>query len=152
MRRLACLLALAVLAFAPAAAQAAKPPDTSALTDRRASGIALMSAYSDLLILKDQAKLDRLLDDAFLIQRTDGSWADKTRYLAKLPDLRDYDFTQGQVRRSGRILTFRASATSVLTVNGEAYAPSPAPLLTVWRWTGERWLLVAQGNFNVPRS
>ena len=152
MRRLACLLALAVLALAPAAAQAAKPPDTSALTDRRASGIALMSAYSDLLILKDQAKLDRMLDDAFLIQRTDGSWADKTRYLAKLPDLRDYGFAQAQVRRSGRMLTYRATATSVLTVNGEAYAPSPAPLLTVWRWTGERWLLVAQGNFNVPRS
>ncbi|MFM7246199.1 MAG: nuclear transport factor 2 family protein [Actinomycetota bacterium] len=152
MRRLALLIALAALALAPAAAHAAKPPDTSALTDRRASGLALMTAYSDLLILKDQAKLGRVLDDAFLIQRTDGSWADKARYLAKLPDLRDYAFDQAQVRRAGRMLTFRATATSVLTVNGEAYAPSPAPILTVWRWTGERWLLVAQGNFNVPRS
>lgn len=152
MRRLALLVSLAALALAPAAAQAAKPPDTSALADRRASGLALMSAYSDLLILKDRAKLGRMLDDAFLIQRTDGSWADKTRYLAKLPDLRDYAFDQAQVRRSGRMLTFRATATSVLTVNGEAYAPNPAPIMTVWRWTGERWLLVAQGNFNVPRS
>lgn len=152
MRRLALLVALAAVAVAPAAARAAVPPDTSALTDRRASGIALMSAYSDLLILQDRAKLGRMLDGAFLIQRTDGSWADRTRYLAKLPELRDYAFAQAQVRRSGRILTFRAMATSVLTVNGEAYAPSPAPIMTVWRWDGTRWLLVAQGNFNVPRS
>ena len=152
MRRLAALLALTAVLALPAAAHAAKPPDTSALTDRWASGTALMSAYSDLLILQDQAKLDRMLDDAFLIQRTDGSWADKRRYLAKLPVLRDYAFAQAQVRRSGRMLTFRATATSTLTVNGEAYTPSPAPLLAVWRWTGTRWLLVAQGNFNVPRS
>jgi len=152
MRRLPVLVALIVALALPAAAHAAKPPDTSALTERWASGVALMTAYSDLLILQDRAKLDRMLDDAFLIQRTDGSWADKTRYLAKLPDLRDYSFAQAQVRRSGRVLTFRATATSTLTVNGEAYTPSPAPLMAVWRWTGARWLLVAQGNFNVPRS
>lgn len=152
MRRLALLAALALTALAPAAAHAATPPDTSALTDRRASGIALMSAYSDLLILKDRAKLARMLDRAFLIQRTDGSWADRSRYLANLPDLRDYDFAQAQVRRAGSMLTFRATATSVLTVNGAAYTPSPAPLMAVWRWDGSRWLLVAQGNFNVPRG
>jgi hypothetical protein len=32
------------------------------------------------------------------------------------------------------------------------YSPKAAPQMAVFRWLNKRWLLVAQGNFNLPAS
>jgi hypothetical protein len=149
MHRIAVVALLLGLLALPATAAA---DDERAFKQRSASGLALVRAYSDLLVERDMPALRRVVDPVFQIQRTDGSHADRATYLANLPDLRRFAFEDVTTRRSGRILTVRMTATSTLFVDGREYAGSPAPLLTVWQWRGGRWRLVAQGNFNVPRS
>lgn len=150
MMRRTLLLTLVALVVTAAPAAAATPQQT--LRDRSASGLELMTAYSDLLVAKDTRALGRMISPAFIIQRTDGSWAGRKGYLRRLPDLRGFTFAEAVERRHGRILTVRMTATSVLFINGAEYRPDPSPLMGVWQWQGNRWQLVAQGNFNLPRS
>lgn len=135
----------------PAPAVAARTPE-EVLSDRSADGLELMTAYSDLLVAKDRDGLERVLARSFLVQRANGSWTGRRGFLASLPDLRSFSFADVTERRQRGALTVRMTATSTLLVNGTPYRGDPAPLLGAWRWTDGRWELVAQGNFNLPRS
>jgi hypothetical protein len=150
MIRRTLLLAFITLVVSAAPAAAATPQQV--LRDRSSTGLALMTAYSDLLVTKNTRALGRMISPAFIIQRTDGSWAGRKGYLRRLPDLRGFTFADTVERRHGRILTVRMTATSVLFINGAEYRPEPAPLMGVWQWQDNRWQLVAQGNFNLPRG
>lgn len=122
------------------------------LGDRASTGRQLTQAYSDLLVARDTAGLRAVLAANFIVQRADGSWADRSAFLARPPDLRAYALSDVVSRRSGATLTARMTATSTLMVGGAAYRSAPSPLLTTWRWTGARWQLVSQGNFNLPQG
>jgi hypothetical protein len=150
-RRTLALTVLVLALCAVPAFGAAKTPD-QVLHTKASSGRALMTAYSNLLVAKDKAAIARLLSPAFQIQRADGSHASRAQYLATLPDLRAFSFADLTQARSNGIVTVRTAATATLFVNGAMYNPKPAPQMTVFRWTGERWLLLAQGNFNLPAS
>ena len=152
MIRRALALTVLILAFcAVPAFGAAKTPD-QVLHTKSSSGLALMTAYSNLLVAKDTPALANLLCQAFQIQRADGSHANRAQYLAKLPDLRAFSFADVTQGRGPNIVTVRMQATATLFVNGAMYSPAPAPQMAVFRWQGTRWLLVAQGNFNLPTT
>jgi hypothetical protein len=142
-RALAGILAGAVLA---ACGNAAAPP----FGDPDASGEALFRAYSELLVERDAAGLEAVLGSAFLVQRADGSRADRTTFLATLPELRAFELADVEESRGDGIVTVRAMATADLVVDGVTYAMDPAPMLAVFHWVDGRWLLEAQGNFNHP--
>ena len=142
------LLALAVACgLVAGCGSAAAPP----FGDRDASGEALFRAYSDLLVRRDVAGLEAVLGPAFLLQRTDGSSADREAFLASMPDLRSFELADVREVRGEGLVTVRATATANLVVDGVAYSMDPAPILAVFHWVGGRWQLEAQGNFNVPK-
>jgi hypothetical protein len=135
----------------PATVGPAEPPDTAAaVADPDATGIELMTYYSDLLVAKDIPALQSFLGDGFMIQRADGSHQEKVDYLAKLPALTAFSFSEPVETRSDDLIALRMLAAAELTIDGQPYRPDPAPMLAVFRWTGDAWQLVAQGNFNLP--
>ena len=145
------LTVLLLILGASTASGATKSPD-QVFHAKASSGLALMTAYSQLLVAKDKAAVASLLCNAFQIQRADGSYANRAQYLSKLPDLRAFSFANATQARSNGIVTVRMEATATLFVNGAMYSPKAAPQMAVFRWLNKRWLLVAQGNFNLPAS
>lgn len=134
----------AILAAAPA------DPVAAVFRDPAASGAALFRAYGDLMIAKDLAALDALLDPAFLIARADGTFAGKEDYLARLPDVRGFTASDPTEARTDGGVTVRLIVAAELFVDGRMYRPDPVPQLAAFRWEGGRWRLVAQANFAVP--
>ncbi|MGI9187054.1 MAG: nuclear transport factor 2 family protein [Gaiellales bacterium] len=150
MTRRILILALALLALSVGSASAASPDRV--IHTKSSTGLQLMTAYSTLLVKKDLPALTALLAPSFQIQRADGSHATRAQYLAKLPDLRAFAFDDSTATRSGDVITFRALATSTLFINGAMYSPDPAPQMAVFRWRSGAWSVVAQGNFNLPKT
>ena len=137
---------------AAAVGPAERPMSGQVVDDPDATGVELMTYYSDLLVAQDQAALDTLLGDGFLIQRADGSYQEKAGYLGKLPDLTAFAFTEPVETRAGDLIVLRLLAAAELTIDGQPYKPDPAPMLAVFQWVDTSWQLVAQGNFNLPQS
>jgi hypothetical protein len=150
MIRRAFVLTVLLLALSAVPALGAVKTPAQVLHTKSSSGLELMTAYSTLLKHDRVGQLDALLSRAFQIQRADGSHAGKAYYLAHLPDLRAFSFADVTQTRANGIVTVRMLATATLFVNGQMYSPAPAPQLAVFRWMHERWILVAQGNFNLP--
>lgn len=149
-RAVALTVLLLALCAAPAFG-AAKTPD-QVLHTKSSSGLALMTAFSSLLVAKDKPAIANLLSRAFQIQRTDGSHANRAQYLAKLPDLRDFAFTDVTQQRANGFVTVRMQTTATLFINGALYSAAPAPQLVAFAWLNDRWMLIAQGNFNLPAA
>ncbi|MFO1541395.1 MAG: DUF4440 domain-containing protein [Chloroflexota bacterium] len=145
-------LSLALTGLPDPAVLAAPPADPGAavFTDPEAAGAALFRAYGDLMIAKDLAALDALLDPAFLIARADGSFADRATYLARLPDVRSFTASDVTEARSDGGVTVRLLVAAELFVDGRMFRPDPVPQLVAFRWTGHRWRLVSQANFSTP--
>lgn len=152
MRRLLLLLVVTCSALACSAGVAGARTPLQVFQSKYANGLQLATAYSNQLVQKDRQGLSATISPAFQIQRADGSHADREAYLAKLPGLRAFSFADASTTKGGGVLTFRAEATSTLFVNGAMYSPKPAPLMVVFQWTGARWVLVGQGNFNLPKA
>jgi hypothetical protein len=137
---------------AAAVGPAERPMSGQVVDDPDATGVELMTHYSDLLVAQDQGALDTFLGDGFMIQRADGSYQQKADYLGKLPDLTAFSFTEPVETRAGDLIVLRLLAAAELKIDGKPYKPDPAPMLAVFQWVDAGWQLVAQGNFNLPRS
>ncbi len=150
-RALPAVAAVAALGLAVGTgpASAAAPPPV--FTRASATGGQLFRAYSDALVARDKARIRAILGPSFMIQRGNGSWANRATYLADLPALRDYALTQVHQSRSRGTLTMVGLTTADLMVDGVPFRTTPAPMMAVFRWSGGRWWLVAQGNFNTPK-
>lgn len=118
--------------------------------DRSAQGSELWETYSDALVAGDLELLGELLGDEFLIQRTNGSWADKAAFLATLPTLRSFSSSGYVERRGVNVIVLRLDAVGDLSVDGVQYRSVSAPMLVVFEWANGHWVLQAQGNFNLP--
>lgn len=137
----------------PAAVSPAEPPASAGVvSDADATGIDLMTYYSDLLVAQDAAALQVFLGDGFMIQRADGSFQQKADYIGKLPNLTKFAFSEPVETRAGDLIVLRMLAAAELQIDGKTYKPDPAPMLAVFQWGGDAWQLVAQGNFNLPQS
>jgi hypothetical protein len=137
----ACLAALAL----PAASAAAPAPS---LANPTATGRSLVIRFFVLLQRKDKAGLETFLSPAFQVQRADGSSSGKADYLAALPTVNKFYLSKLSATQAGGTLVVRYLARVEGLVNGKPYTPGPAPRLSVFAWSGNRWQLAAHANFN----
>lgn len=124
----------------------------SVFADPHASGEVLYRAYGDLVIAKDVAGLEAALDPAYRIVRADGSSATRDEYLANLPDLRAFTFTDAHELRTADTITLLVTVQTDLVVDGTMFSRDPAPVLVTFRWDGTRWTVVSHANFNAPQG
>jgi hypothetical protein len=97
---------------------------------------------------KDVAGLRRFLSPAFQVERADASGSGKAAYLKNLPTIEKFRIRHLHGTQAGRVLVARYRATVKGVVNGHPYTPGPAPRLSAFDWTGNRWQLSAHANFN----
>jgi hypothetical protein len=139
---------LAVLAFTAAPASAASAPK---LKDPDATGEKLATKFLVLLQNKDTKGLAAFLDPSFQIQRADGSGVTKSEYLANPSTVTSFkigpDLTAVQ---AGDLLTLRWQLEANTQIDGTQFRTTEAPRLSVFRWDGRQWRMVAHANFNVP--
>jgi hypothetical protein len=156
-RRLTCALAasVAVLAGGCSSDRAGTVGSgvlPSDFRDRDATADELFDVYSDALVAKNTAALEEILGDEFILQRTNGTWADKAGFLSRLPDLRSFETSDFTERRGVNVIVARSVATADLSVDGSTYRTTSAPMLMVFEWADGHWVLQAQGNFNLPQG
>ena len=116
--------------------------------DLDAEGLAANAAWWGALVKRTVPAVDAVLAPEFQIMRADGSAYDKEGYLgSQLPQVAAIpEFSEMVVTAHDNLLVTRYYVTVKETRDGatvEAYAPR----LTVFRREGDKWLVVAHGNF-----
>jgi hypothetical protein len=142
------VLAFALVLVVPTAAAIAKPvPKVKPAVE----GKKLASQYLSLLKGKATPALKAFLSDGFLIQRADGTSADKKTYLSgTVTNIKTFTISGVQATLTGDVLVVRYTATTDQIVEGKEYKKDPAPRLSTFLWTGKTWQLVSHANFNTP--
>ena len=139
-------LALAFLLAAPASA--APPPK---LKDPDATGEKLATKFLTLLQNQDMKGLTAGLDPSFQLQRADGTGVTKAEYLAKPSTVTSFKIgPELNAVQAGDLLTLRWQLEANTQIEGTQYRVTEAPRLSVFRWDGRQWRIVAHANFNVP--
>jgi ketosteroid isomerase-like protein len=149
-RRLATVAVgvLALVALVAAPASAASAPK---LKDPNATGEKLATKFLTLLQTKDVKGLADFLDPSFQLQRADGTGVTKSEYVANPATVASFEIgPQLTAVQAGDILTVRWQLEVDVQVDGTQYRTTEAPRLSVFRWDGRQWRLVAHANFNVP--
>ncbi len=146
---------LAVIA-APAGAHAthAKAKTTSTVPKIKnpvKEGTKLATKFFTLLKGTATPELKAFLSPSFIIQRADGTSSTKAEYLAGVvTNVKTFSFTDVKATVEGDTIVVRYTATTDQIVNGVEYKKTPAPRLSVFRWSGKAWRLLAHANFNTP--
>jgi ketosteroid isomerase-like protein len=120
------------------------------LTDPVATATDLVTTW--LETLRAGESVEDLMAPNFIIQRADGSSANRDEYLAKPAQVSE--FTLGKdlsALQSGNTLTVRWSIRVTEAIDGVQYTDVEAPRLTVFEWTGDAWKIVGYANFNPPK-
>jgi hypothetical protein len=141
---LSLLLLLAVPASAQTSAQAAP-----VLDDPTAEGVALIDGYMTILGLPADAKatqLDELLAPAFQVVRSNGDRQDRAEYLAAPPAVETYTITDALATQDDDVLVVSYLFEASEALDGVEQTTT-APRLSVFRWSGDAWLLEAHANF-----
>ena len=147
----AAIAAVAVLATAPAAT-AKVPASSPALAQRNAPDHVLASEFLRLLQAKNSTGLRRFLANAFLLQRPDGTYLNKTQYLANPAGVEGYMVSDVVGTRSGKVRVIRYTVTAMETIDGQAVTRDPVSRLSTCVWRGGGWRLISHANFTaVPR-
>jgi len=150
-----CGLALAALIAIAGPAALVLPAPLSpaaaagdAALDAEATGA--INAWFAAIMSRDPATLGKVLAPEFQIMRADGSGYDAAGYpaselpvIARMPTVEDLVAT-----REGDILVTRYMVNLDSTRDGKT-VEAHAPRLTVFRKSGDAWLVVAHGNFAV---
>jgi hypothetical protein len=116
------------------------------------TGSELVNEYITLLQQKDEAGLRSFLSDAFIIQRADGSSAEKAAYLENLPDIGEFTITEVTAHQAEDALIVRWLLTVNEVINGQTYSTEPAPRLSTFVYLDGDWRLSSHANFNAPES
>jgi hypothetical protein len=142
------IAALALATFVAAPASAAPAPR---LKDPNATGEKLATKFLTLLQTKDAKGLAAFLDPSFQLQRADGTGVTKSEYLANPSTVTSFTIgPQLTAVQAGDLLTLRWQLEANTQIDGTQYRTTEAPRLSVFRWDGRRWRIVAHANFNVP--
>lgn len=143
----ACAVALCTgCALASAAAPA---PTRLANPDRTATQ--LLNRFFSALVADDAPRLTRVLSPAWMIQRANGTWADRATYVAAMPDVRQYRITDVMARYAAPTLVVRSrTSTQEPDASGALVASALAPRLSTFTWMGGRWRMTSHANFNPP--
>jgi len=108
---------------------------------------AAVNAWLAAVASGDAGELQAILAPEFQIQRADGTGLDKAEYVdGGAANLSSFEATDLVATREGDIMVVRYTLLVSETIDGEPMQAT-APRLTVFRWDGERWLVVAHANF-----
>ncbi len=108
---------------------------------------AAVNAWLAAVASGDAGELQAILAPEFQIQRADGTGLDKAEYVdGGAANLSSFEATDLVATRDGDIMVVRYTLLVSETIDGEPMQAT-APRLTVFRWDGERWLVVAHANF-----
>ena len=148
-------LVLAFLAYAGwrangvAQVQAAEgPTETWSADQLQSAGAKALGAWLSVLVKHDPAAIAAVLAPEFQIMRSDGSGYGKDDYVAKgLPTIaKQPEVEKLTVTGFGDTLVARYWLRTDMTAGGKV-AEALAPRITVFRRSGDAWLVVAHGNF-----
>lgn len=140
---------MAVAAVPAAAAPQAPAPTRLANPDRTATQ--LLSRFFSALVADDAPRLTALLSPAWMIQRANGTWADRATYVAAMPDVRQYQVADVMARYAAPTLVVRSrTATQEPNAAGVLVSSALAPRLSTFTWMGGRWRMTSHANFNPP--
>lgn len=123
------------------------------VTDVNATGRELATKFLTILQSGDKTALKAFLDDAFQLQRADGSGADKAAYVENPATVKS--FTLGKeltASLNGDVLTVRWSVIGNVVINGKEIAKGEAPRLSTFVWHDGSWHLLSHANFALPAS
>jgi ketosteroid isomerase-like protein len=152
---LSAIAVVALLAFAawhvegPGPARAAEgPTETWSEADRLAVGGKAVDTWLGALVTHDQVTIAAVLAPEFQIMRSDGAAYGKDDYIAKgLPTIaRQPTVEKLVVTGYGDTLVARYWLLIEEKAGGKT-AEAHAPRITVFRKSGDVWLVVAHGNF-----
>jgi uncharacterized protein DUF4440 len=150
-RRLSLALFVTTFALLVGACNSGAPAGTSpapSFEDAATGAQPLVTKLFQLLRDKDTAGLGAFLNDAFILQRADGSSADKADFIQRPAEVVEFTISGLTATQTGNVMVARYLADVVGTANGRPYSPGPAPRLSVFVWNGSDWQLVAHANFN----
>jgi hypothetical protein len=149
------LCAIALLGSGGCSADADPAPSDAAATAVTAPVLADPTATATDLVttwletLKAGESVADLMAPNFLIQRADGTNADRDGYLAKPATVSEYVLGDTiEARQSGNTLSVRWSIRITEVIEDVEYVDVEAPRLTVFEWTGDAWQIVGYANFN----
>jgi hypothetical protein len=149
--RVAVVVIIAALALATFVAAPASAAPAPRLKDPNVTGEKLATKFLTLLQTKDATGLAAFLDPSFQLQRADGTGVTRSQYLANPSTVTS--FTIGPeltAVQAGDLLTLRWQLEANTQIDGTQYRTTEAPRLSVFRWDGRQWRIVAHANFNVP--
>ncbi len=124
-----------------------------AVSDVQATGKELATQFLTILQSGDKTALQAFLDDAFQLQRADGTGADKTQYLENPATVKS--FTLGKeltAAINGDVMTVRWSVVGNVVINGKEIGKGEAPRLSTFVWHNGAWHLLSHANFALPAS
>ncbi|MGE0059728.1 MAG: nuclear transport factor 2 family protein, partial [Dehalococcoidia bacterium] len=110
----------------------------------------LTNQFITLLQKKDTTGLTAFLDDGFMLQRADGSFAVKADYLKNLPSIGNFTITNVSFKQRGDTFVVRWDLTVNETIDGKEYSGSPAPRLSTFVYHDNEWRMFSHANFNAP--
>lgn len=135
------ILAVVFIVFAASIGAAA------AVVDYDASDEILVNEFVRLLKAKDLDGLAEFLSPAFIIQRADGTYLDKERYLDNPAHIEEYEITDVVATWYGDVRVIRYNLASIEMIDGVWITEDPAPRMSVFVWTGDQWQMIAHANF-----
>lgn len=126
----------------------AAPLAAPVLDDATATGMALVTQYTDLVMARDPDALAGFLAPGFQILRANGDHYTREAYLAQgLPDILEYQIGEVSAAQTGGTLVVVWQLTATQLVDGVEQPAGPAPRMSTFAWVDGRWQLAGHANF-----
>ncbi|MFM7552664.1 MAG: nuclear transport factor 2 family protein [Actinomycetota bacterium] len=157
MRRRLLVLALALAVPLALTGPAAAAPVERATAEQQAAnlklGTRLVNRFWSLLVAGDPDELRAFLSPAFQVQRANGSGANRNQYIAaygKSTTVSAFVLSEIRATRTGGLVVVRYVSQTTETIDGVAYAKTPAPRISTFVQTPNGWRMASHANFNAP--
>lgn len=157
-RRIALVLVSGLLALGLIAGPSQVVPDAPAAKSK--SGVLkgwptkqrLATEFLRLLKNEDKPGLKRFLDPAFLLQRGDGSYLNKSEYLKDPAIVSAFQVRNIVATHNQNVRVIRFEAKTDQIINGNPVPGVFIPRLSTFKKTGKVWRLISHANFLPPTT
>jgi hypothetical protein len=146
-RRLAALVAVALIGATAASAHAATPPSSAQMADRHVSDERLAAEFLRINLASDRIALQRFLAPGFLIQRSDGTFLTKEQYLTRPSRIDAFRLSDVRGTRTGDVRVVRYTLVATIGIDGKEVSQDPAPRISTFVWREGAWRLLMHANF-----
>jgi hypothetical protein len=146
MRRSVAALVAALALGGAAGAHAATPASSPDMADRQVSDARLAGEFLRINQAGDATALARFLAPAFLIQRSDGTYLTRERYLTRPSKIDGFQLSDIHGTRTGKVRVVRYTLTASIAIDGQAVPQDPAPRLSTFVWRDGAWRLLMHAN------